>query len=124
MRTQRGMSGLTVIFLLVVGGFILLCLFKVIPLYYNNYKLDSLFSRIGNEGTPIETQTTNEIRGRFSRQFQVEGINDVDASDIEITRQNGEVTLSYIHEDRVNIFNNLDVVVSFENWFSTAEEDN
>lgn len=124
MRTQRGMSGLTVIFLLVVGGFILLCLFKVIPLYYSNYKLDSLFSRIGNEGTPIETQTTNEIRGRFSRQFQVEGINDVDASDIEITRQNGEVTLSYIHEDRVNIFNNLDVVVSFENWFSTAEEDN
>ena len=124
MRAQRGMSGLTVIFLLVVGGFILLCLFKVIPLYYNNYKLDSLFSRIGNEGTPIETQTTNEIRGRFSRQFQVEGINDVDASDIEITRQNGEVTLSYIHEDRVNIFNNLDVVVSFENWFSTAEEDN
>lgn len=124
MRTQRGMSGLTVIFLLVVGGFILLCLFKVIPLYYNNYKLDSLFSRIGNEGTPIETQTTNEIRGRFSRQFQVEGINDVDVSDIDITRQNGEVTLSYIHEDRVNIFNNLDVVVSFENWFSTAEEDN
>ena len=124
MRTQRGMSGLTVIFLLVVGGFILLCLFKVIPLYYSNYKLDSLFSRIGNEGTPIETQTTNEIRGRFSRQFQVEGINDVDVSDIEITRQNGEVTLSYIHEDRVNIFNNLDVVVSFENWFSTAEEDN
>ena len=124
MRTQRGMSGLTVIFLLVVGGFILLCLFKVLPLYYNNYKLDSLFSRIGNEGTPIETQTTNEIRGRFSRQFQVEGINDVDVSDIEITRQNGEVTLSYIHEDRVNIFNNLDVVVSFENWFSTAEEDN
>lgn len=124
MRTQRGMSGLTVIFLLVVGGFILLCLFKVIPLYYNNYKLDSLFSRIGNEGTPIETQTTNEIRGRFSRQFQVEGINDVEVSDIEITRQNGEVTLSYIHEDRVNIFNNLDVVVSFENWFSTAEEDN
>ena len=124
MRAQRGMSGLTVIFLLVVGGFILLCLFKVIPLYYNNYKLDSLFSRIGNEGTPIETQTTNEIRGRFSRQFQVEGINDVDVSDIEITRQNGEVTLSYIHEDRVNIFNNLDVVVSFENWFSTAEEDN
>lgn len=124
MRAQRGMSGLTVIFLLVVGGFILLCLFKVLPLYYNNYKLDSLFSRIGNEGTPIETQTTNEIRGRFSRQFQVEGINDVDVSDIEITRQNGEVTLSYIHEDRVNIFNNLDVVVSFENWFSTAEEDN
>ena len=124
MRAQRGMSGLTVIFLLVVGGFILLCLFKAIPLYYNNYKLDSLFSRIGNEGTPIETQTTNEIRGRFSRQFQVEGINDVDVSDIEITRQNGEVTLSYIHEDRVNIFNNLDVVVSFENWFSTAEEDN
>ena len=124
MRTQRGMSGLTVIFLLVVGGFILLCLFKVIPLYYNNYKLDSLFSRIGNEGTPIETQTTNEIRGRFSKQFQVEGINDVEVSDIEITRQNGEVTLSYIHEDRVNIFNNLDVVVSFENWFSTAEEDN
>ena len=124
MRTQRGMSGLTVIFLLVVGGFILLCLFKVIPLYYNNYKLDSLFSRIGNEGTPIETQTTNEIRGRFSRQFQVEGINDVDVSDIDITRQNGEVTLSYIHEDRVNIFNNLDVVVSFENWLSTAEEDN
>lgn len=124
MRAQRGMSGLTVIFLLVVGGFILLCLFKVLPLYYNNYKLDSLFSRIGNEGTPIETQTTNEIRGRFSRQFQVEGINDVEVSDIEITRQNGEVTLSYIHEDRVNIFNNLDVVVSFENWFSTAEEDN
>ena len=124
MRAQRGMSGLTVIFLLVVGGFILLCLFKVLPLYYNNYKLDSLFSRIGNEGTPIETQTTNEIRGRFSKQFQVEGINDVEVSDIEITRQNGEVTLSYIHEDRVNIFNNLDVVVSFENWFSTAEEDN
>ena len=124
MRTQKGMSGLTVIFLLVVGGFILLCLFKVIPLYYNNYKLDSLFSRIGNEGTPIETQTTNEIRGRFSKQFQVEGINDVEVSDIEITRQNGEVTLSYIHEDRVNIFNNLDVVVSFENWLSTAEEDN
>lgn len=123
MGKQKGISALGLLFLLILGGFIVLCLLKIGPLYYDNYKMDAIFTRIGTEGVPIEGQTSDQIRNRFQAQFSVDGIRDVRPRDIEIKRERGEVTLIYQHEDRVNLFGNLDVIVSFENRYSTADEE-
>lgn len=125
MRAQRGISALGLLCLLIVSGFVFLCLLKIGPLYYNNYKLDNVFKRIGTEGIPIESQTAAEIRSRISNQFTVDGIRDINPRDIEIERRNGEATLYFEYEDRVNLLGNLDVIVKFENRFTTADkEDN
>ena len=123
MKAQRGISALGLLFLLIVGGFVFLCLLKIGPLYYNNYKLDKVFQRIGTEGIPIESQTAAEIRNRLSSQFSVDGIRNISPRDIEIERRNGEATLYFEYEDRVNLFGNLDVIVQFENRFTTADEE-
>lgn len=122
MKEQRGLSALGLLCLLILGGFVVLCLFKIGPLYYNNHKLNTIFDRVGTEGIPLENQTNAQIRSRISAQFSVDGVRDVDVKDIQIERQNGEVTLLYPHEDRATLFGNLDVIAVFENRFSTADE--
>lgn len=121
MKAQKGISAMGLLAILIAGGFVVLCLLKIGPLYYNNYKLDGIFERVGTEGVPIESQTVPEIRSRISAQFSVDGIRDIKPDAIKIERDDGVVTLSYVHEDRVNLFGNLDVIVNFENYFSTAD---
>ena len=123
MKSQQGLSAFGLLFLLIIGGFIALCGLKIAPLYYDNYKMDQIFVRVGTEGSPIQNLTVLEIRSRLSRQFGVDGVRDVSPNEIDITRRDGTVTLSLERERRVALFGNLDVVVSFENYYSTANDD-
>ena len=121
MRAQRGISALGLLSILIVGGFVFLCALKIGPLYYNNYKLDAIFKRVGTQGSSIESQTNGEVRSRLRSQFTVDRIEGISPNDIEIERDDGEVILFFAYEDRTNLFGNLDVVVKFENRFSTAD---
>lgn len=120
-KKQLGMSFTGILFMLIIGGFFVLCLLKVGPLYYNNYKMDQIFLRMLDTAEPLESQTAAEIRKRLSAQFSVDGIRDIKADDIEIKREDGDVSLRYEHEDRVSLFANIDVIAKFENFISTAD---
>ena len=121
MKNQMGISAIGLLFLLCVGGFFVICLMKVGPLYYDDYKMQSILDRVGNEGIPLQDQSIPQIRRNISNQFTVDGIRDLDINDIKIEKDGDTVTLSLSREARVNLFGSLDVVLSSENYFSTAD---
>lgn len=121
MKNQIGISALGLLFLLCIGGFFVVCLMKVGPLYYDDYKMQSILERVGTEGIPLQDQSIPQIRRNISNQFTVDGIRDLDINDIKIEKDGDTVTLSLSREARVNLFGSLDVVLSSENYFSTAD---
>ena len=87
------------------------------PLYMDNMSLNSAIKSAASRD--FHTLEHSEIREALQKTFQFNGI-DVDPRDFEIKKTARETTLSYNYKVRTNVFANMDVVVSFENFYSTA----
>ena len=90
---------------------------KVGPLYMDNISLNSAVKSAASRD--FHALERSEIREILQKTFQINGI-DVDPRDFDINKTARETSLSYNYEVRTNIFANMDVVVSFENFYSTA----
>lgn len=92
---------------------------KVGPLFIDNMSLNSAIKSAASKD--FHAMTTGEIREALQKTFQVNSIK-VNPKDFEIEKTERETTLTYIHEERTNVFANIDVVVTFENYYNTADQ--
>lgn len=115
---QRGLSGLGYLVVLLVIGFFLTAMIKVLPIYMDSWTLKSAIeAALEKEGAGGEGKTPREIRKAIDRQFTVNQIVAISARDIKITRQKGGTLLvDANYEKRVPFMQNLDVIVKFENF--------
>jgi len=116
---QSGMSSLTLLTVLVAGAFVLLVVFRVGPLYLDNYFVRASVNALQNED--IHTMSNHQIYTALSRYFTVNGVRDISARDAEIERDNNHTVVTLRYEKRTHFFANLDVVVTFTNQFDTAD---
>ena len=118
MYRQKGASMTTIMMmLLIIAGAVTVGV-RVGPLYMDNISLNQAIDSVASSN--LQNMTKGEIRERLRKTFQVNGIK-VNPRDMEITQNERETTINYIHEERANIFGNVDVVVTFTNYYSTAE---
>jgi len=116
---QSGASSLGIMAgLLVVASFVTVGV-KVGPLYMDNMSLDSAIASASSKN--FHSLSPSEIRETLQKNFQVNGIK-VNPKDIEIKKTDSNTTLTYVHEERTNVIANIDVVVTFENYYNTADE--
>lgn len=117
-RKQRGLSTLGILVVLLLGGFALTCLFKIGPLYLDNYFVRAALNSL--DGERIETMDNASIRRTVDRYFTVNNVRDVSARDVVVTRERDRVVVALDYERRVNLIGNLDVVVVFNNRFDSS----
>ncbi|MAT50586.1 MAG: DUF4845 domain-containing protein [Porticoccaceae bacterium] len=117
---QRGISTFSLLLILVALSFILLCLFKIGPLYLDNYFVRAAINAMENED--INRMTDNQIRNKLGAYFNINNIRDLDYRKAEIVRTAAGVTVKMDYEKRVDLIGNLDVVVSFENHFDSVRQ--
>lgn len=116
---QRGASSLGIMTgLIIVAAFVTVGV-KVGPLYKDNMSLNSAINSASSKN--FHTLSVGEIRDTLQKTFQVNGIK-VNPRDFEIMKTDSSTTLTYVHEERANIFSNVDVIITFENYFNTAEQ--
>ncbi len=118
-RKQQGLTTLGVLTAILIGGFVLTCLFKIGPLYLDNYFVRAALNSL--EGDRIENMDSANIRRTVDRYFMVNNVRDVSSRDVVVTRERDRVVVSLDYERRVNLFGNLDVVVVFTNRFDSSE---
>ena len=116
---QKGMSSLTLLTVLVAIAFVLLVIFRVGPLYLDNYFVRSSVNALQNED--IRIMSNHQIYGALNRYFTVNGVRDISARDAEIERHNTHTVVTLSYEKRAHFFANLDVVVTFTNQFDSAD---
>jgi hypothetical protein len=113
MNTQRGVSlgGLMVVLFIVI--MLALLGFKLIPPYMEYLQIKKDFKAIS-----LQPEVRNGTRGNFdqawSRYATIDNIQSVDGSEIEFTKEGGEVVISAAYSVKVPLFANLSACLDFK----------
>lgn len=119
MVKQQGASTLGVLTAIVLFAGILTIGFRIGPLYMDNMSLNQAIESSGRSND-FNGMSPAEIRDALSRTFRVNSIS-VNPRDFVIDKTATATELTHTYEERVNIFGNVDVVVTFTNSYSTAD---
>lgn len=121
-HSQRGLSSIAWLLILLVAGFFLTCAFKLGPAYADNiYIREALKSLSEFEKTDrgYAGMSNSDVRRHLSNYFQVNNIRNIKTADVEIDRKADKTLINIDYEVRVPLFYNIDVVMIFKNQFDT-----
>lgn len=105
---ERGVSLTGLIAVLVVLGLLAVLAMKLIPAYLEfNAAKEALAAAKEAGGTPREMQTA------FNRHAGINDVAAVKGRDLVITRDGGEVQLSFAYEKRVPLAGNVSLAIDF-----------
>ena len=123
-RFQRGISLTGLILMLAVLGVIAVFALKLLPTYFEYSAIkDAIVRAKETGGTPREMQVA------FDKNAGMNNVTAVKGSDLTITRDDGEVQLSFAYEKRVPLVGNVSLVIDYAgttdpSGFVAAKEDN
>jgi hypothetical protein len=105
---QRGLS---VIALLFFGGIIaalLLLGFKLVRPITEYLAVESAIQKITRDGS-----TVGEIRAAFDRYALIDDISSINSKDLDITKDNDRIIVSYAYSYPIQILDNVRLVIDF-----------
>ena len=108
---QQGISSIGLLIVIGIAAFVLLCGFRIGPLYIDDSFVGSSLQKMA-EGD-LNSLSNREIRSKISKHFTVDNVRDISPKQIKINRKSEKVTLTLDYEKRIEFLGNLDVVVRF-----------
>ncbi len=115
-KSQRGMTAIGWIFVLVLIGFAALIAMKLFPVYMESFKIDSALEGLVHE-SEIAKKTPQEIRLLFIRRMNIEDVNRFNDHNIRnfmtIKKENGKTTITLQYQAKAALFSNLSVIADW-----------
>jgi len=112
MKKQRGLGMLGIMFVCVViivgaiGGM------KVVPAYLEYYNIKKAVKSIVQSGQAAKG-TPAEIREAFERRRAIDDFESVTGKDLDITKQGGDVVISFSYPRKIPLFANVNLLIEF-----------
>ncbi|HBD12477.1 MAG TPA: hypothetical protein DCZ13_10045 [Porticoccaceae bacterium] len=114
---QKGLSSIGLLIVLAIAAFLGLLVFKIGPLYLDNYFVNAALQSLGDE--QVHKMSNGEIRSKMSKYFSVNGVRDINVNTVEIERKKTHTEVRINYEKRVNILGNVDAIVTFDNLYES-----
>ena len=118
-RHQSGLSSLGLLIILSASAFFLLVLFRVGPLYLDNYFVSAALKNMGEEA--LVDMRDDEIRRKLQSYFTINNIRFISMRSVDIERDREGVLIKVDYEKRVHFLGNADVVVTFSNHLHSSD---
>lgn len=109
---QRGLSFSGFIFGAVILVLVATTGMKLIPAYMQDAKIGNLFTVIAND-PEMQKASLRDIRMSFTKRASIDGINAINAEDIEITSNGGRLVLSASYAVKVPLVANISLYMDF-----------
>jgi hypothetical protein len=108
-KDQRGLTltGLIVGAILLV--LVALLAMKVAPPYLEFFNAKKLITQIANEGKT----SVGDIRQAFDLKSSVDDVTTIRSSDLEITKDGGEIVISFAYRKEIALFGNAGIYLDF-----------
>ena len=111
MKTQRGVAISGLLMWGIVIALIAVLGMKVVPSYIAYFKILKSVKSI-SAGT--SGQTVPEIRAAYDRYADVNSIKTLNGKDLDISKDQGGVVISFAYEQRIPLFYNVSLVIDFK----------
>lgn len=111
-REQRGvtMFGLIVVAIILVVGAI--GGMKVAPAYIEYFSVKKVVASIIGSGE-LRNATVADVRKAFDRRAVVDDVAVISGADLEITKEAGELVVSFAYPKKVHLFGNVSLLFEF-----------
>ncbi|MCX4025493.1 DUF4845 domain-containing protein [Endozoicomonas sp. SM1973] len=120
-KSQLGLTAFGWFLALCVGGFVVVTVMKLAPIYIDNYAIQNIFDSL-DDRPDIAKASPRKVRDYISKGFTTNMIRDVHIKDVVVKKEGGFLTASLKYEKREHLVKNIDLVLTFENsWKIKAE---
>ncbi len=110
---QKGLTGVSIIVLLVFFAFFAVALLKIMPIYFDSFKVGDVVSALKDE-RGLGEKPNSQIVKMILKRLDVNMVSDVTKEHIFIEKIKNEVLIDVEYEVRKPMFGNLDVIISFK----------
>ena len=111
MRNQRGIALTSMIFWGIVLAIIAMLAVKVMPEVVDYYKIKK---SIKSTAINSSGKTVPEIRSIYSKYAEVENIQQITPADLDITKEGGDVVITFAYERRIPLIYNVSLLINFQ----------
>jgi len=108
---QRGISFLGVFLIGVVLAVVAVGAMKIAPAYADFMTAKKAIATVAaNEG---RTGSVSDIRKAFDRQADIDNITVVTGADLDISKDGGDVVISFAYTKKIPLFTNVSLLIDF-----------
>src|SRR5450631_1454557 len=102
---QRGMGFSSLIVIIAAVLFVVILGMKIIPTYLHSMQIERIFKVIVND-SEMQNASERDIRASYSKRATMDYINDLSSADIEVSKDNGHLTLSASYTVKIPVAGN------------------
>jgi Domain of unknown function (DUF4845) len=110
------MSILSILVILLMVGFFILCAIRIIPPYTEYLTVRGIVSKMAIETDPV-TESPSDIRRKFANLFNTNQIYKLDYKEVEIYSKGGKTYIDANYEVRLPIIWRIDAVLKLDDLF-------
>jgi hypothetical protein len=109
---QKGLGFAGVLLLLV--GIIIAAIagMKIVPAYIEYFTIKKAIASMTQSGE-LRNASVADVRKSFDRRRQIDEISAIGPQDLEITKEGGDVVISFAYEKRIQLSRNMALVIDF-----------
>ncbi len=120
LKKQRGLSTLGWLLMIAAAGFVLTCSFKMGPVYLDNSFVVGALRSLAESESDLKQLSNDAIRKKLRKMFQINNIRGDVTKQVKIVREQNRVLVNIDYETRLNLFYNVDVVMTFNNQLDSS----
>ncbi|MEW8523055.1 MAG: DUF4845 domain-containing protein [Candidatus Thiodiazotropha endolucinida] len=112
LQKQRGLTGISILVILIVAGFLVYVGIKITPVYIDHYAVKAALESVKNE--PLSARKSKrEISNMILKRLDINSIRHVNKDHINIKRSGKTTTINVAYEERRHIAHNISLVMDF-----------
>jgi hypothetical protein len=122
-QKQSGMGTMEIMLLLILVGFVVMCVMKMLPHYIDDGTVTSTLHEAHKDlsAKDVSEVSNSDIRGRLTKSFNLNSVSDEVIESLDVVREDGEVLVILNYEVREALFGNVDVVMRFKHEVDFAK---
>jgi len=109
---QKGTSTIGIIVVIGIFALFLITFFKVFPMYYGNFKVQSVLEKIQHD-TEVDPKSKRAIWESLQKRLYIDEVRSVKREHVTMVRKDGKTTVTVTYETRDNFIGNLFIGASF-----------
>jgi hypothetical protein len=111
-RHQKGVSTIGIIAVVGIFALLVVSFFKVFPMYYGNFRLQSVLEAIQQDGE-IDPKSKRAIWKSMSKRLNINEVRSIRREHVKMERKDGKTTITVSYETRDKFIGNLFIGASF-----------
>jgi hypothetical protein len=113
MRRERGMTFLSLVFILAVVAFFALLGFRMMPAYVEYFTVQRIITDLVNS-PELKGASIREVQNAFDRRAVIDYISAVKGTDLQVDKNKDGISISASWEHKVPLVYNISALIEFE----------